>query len=205
MPEYVKISEYIYNCELCTTRCDSKSKGIYTFENDAALSEDFENRLIERINKIPGQSASKCELPGYPDILIKKKDNSLVYLEVKFQQRTFMQVEKRLSEGQLKPSETVALNLSDLKRYFEISKKEKVKIIIVWVLKNRLCIVPDSEFRLFYQDLNELEKIYYKFKDKRKFRRRSGEGDVVKGVHKGVTVNYHFSLNELNLWENFKI
>ena len=31
----------------------------------------------------------------------------------------------------------------------------------------------------------------------RKFKRASGKGDIVDGVHKGVLVNYHFSLNEL--------
>jgi hypothetical protein len=30
-----------------------------------------------------------------------------------------------------------------------------------------------------------------------RFRRASGYGDVVNGVHKGVVVNYHFSLEEL--------
>ena len=32
----------------------------------------------------------------------------------------------------------------------------------------------------------------------RRFKRRSGYGDVVNGKHKGVVVNYHFSLNELD-------
>lgn len=205
MTDYAKISEYIYNCNICHTRCDSKSKGIYTFENDAALSEAFEDRIINSINQTTKHKASKCNTPGYPDIIINKKDNTTIYLEVKVQQRTFMQVKKHLPQSGLKPSETVALNLSDLKRYFEIARRDNVKIIIVWVLKNRLCIIPEDEFKLFYQDNLELEKIYNTFKDKRRFRRKSGEGDIVEGIHKGVTVNYHFSLNELILWENFKI
>ena len=42
--------------------------------------------------------------------------------------------------------------------------------------------------------------IYNLEKDKRLFKRKSGEGDIVDGVHKGVTVNYHFSLTELKEW-----
>jgi hypothetical protein len=46
-----------------------------------------------------------------------------------------------------------------------------------------------------------LKTIYQKQLDKRRFRRKSGDGDVVDGVHKGVTVNYHFSLTELIKWD----
>ncbi|HKG68036.1 MAG TPA: hypothetical protein VKA92_04155, partial [Segetibacter sp.] len=72
---------------------------------------------------------------------------------------------------------------------------------IVWVLLNRACVVPANSFKLFFQTSNELKKIYSTQKSYRTFRRKSGEGDVVDGVHKGVTVNFHFSLNELKEWK----
>ena len=48
-----------------------------------------------------------------------------------------------------------------------------------------------------YNNISELKKIYTYYGEKRRFRRKSGEGDVVNGIHKGVVVNYHFSINEL--------
>ena len=202
---YELISTNIFNCKSCPTRCDNVSKGVYNFKNDSEFSEQFENKIINKINSIKNYTASKCVVKEYPDIKIVKKDKSEIYLEVKVQQRTFMQIEQILPLSKLKPSETVALNLSDLLRYFEIINLKKVKIYIVWVLANRLCMVPAEQHLLFYQDAEILQDIYQKEKDKRRFRRKSGKGDVVDGVHKGVTVNYHFSINELNLWENFNL
>ena len=40
-------------------------------------------------------------------------------------------------------------------------------------------------------------EIYNEYKNTRTFRRKSGVGDIVNGEHKGVVVNYHFSLQEL--------
>ena len=48
----------------------------------------------------------------------------------------------------------------------------------------------------FYQEIDILADILKRYGDKRRFRRESGYGDVVNGQHKGVVVNYHFSLNE---------
>jgi hypothetical protein len=53
---------------------------------------------------------------------------------------------------------------------------------------------------VYFQAVSILEKIFNTEKAKRTFRRKSGEGDVVEGIHKGVTVNYHFSLKELIEW-----
>ena len=108
-----------------------------------------------------------------------------------------MSVEKILPESNLKPSETLALNLSDLLRYFEISKETQYPIFILWALMNRPCIVPDGKIKLYYQNIDRFKEIYNLYGDKRRFRRKSGNGDVVNGVHKGVVVNYHFSLSEL--------
>ena len=108
-----------------------------------------------------------------------------------------MSVKRLLPEADLTPSETVALNLSDLLRYFGLYFEKRIPISIIWVLQNRPCIAPDGESLYFYQTIPELHKIHEKYGNKRTFRRRSGRGDVVDGVHKGVVVNYHFSLKEL--------
>lgn len=198
---YVKISDYVYDCNQCNTRCDGISKGNYQFEKDAQFSERYENQVIDRINKGGTYRAAKCLKPGYPDIEIKTIEGKLHhYLEIKVQQRTFMSVEKRLPYSRLTPSETVALNLSDLLRYFSIEVESGTPSGILWVLLNRLCVVEAGEEKMFYQSTQKLKAIYESELLKRKFTRRSGEGDVVEGVHKGVIVNYHFSLKELRPW-----
>jgi hypothetical protein len=109
-----------------------------------------------------------------------------------------MSIERILPNSNLKPSETIALNLSDLERYFEIHEKEKTDLYIVWCLKNRNCINNQNTDLYFHQNIIELKKIRLKDTTNfRKFKRATGIGDVVNGQHKGVLVNYHFSLNEL--------
>ncbi|MBO4653251.1 MAG: hypothetical protein J5649_08060 [Lachnospiraceae bacterium] len=108
-----------------------------------------------------------------------------------------MMVSKLLPNSDLRPSETMVLNLSDLTRYFEIAANETVPVYILWVLSERPCIVPNGEIRCFYQNTTVLQGIYHRYGDYRRFRRRSGQGDVVDGQHLGVVVNYHFSLQEL--------
>ncbi|MCL2649434.1 MAG: hypothetical protein FWD60_00225 [Candidatus Azobacteroides sp.] len=190
------MGKFIFDCEKCQTRCDGKSKGVYDFKNDAELSEKYENLLISEINRRNCVVARKCIREGYPDIELLQNDQTVGFIEVKFQQRTFMTVRKHLPEGNLQPSETLALNQSDLLRYFDIYQKDKLPLFVVWGLKNRPCIVPKDKVLFFYQRIELLEKIYDHYKDKRRFRRASGSGDVVNGVHKGVVVNWHFSLAE---------
>ena len=203
MSNYKQISEYIYDCKNCPTPCDGISKGIYNFKNDVEFSEYYENLIIDKINTYPNYQARKTTKDGYPDIEIRNKKTGEItsYLEIKVQRRTFMSVEKILPQANLKPSETLALNLSDLLRYFDIQKETQVPTSIMWILINRPCIVAENEIAFFYQSTNLLEKIYNKAKDKRRFRRKSGKGDIVYGVHKGVVVNYHFSIKELKKWK----
>ena len=191
-------NDYIFNCDVCVTRCDGVSKGEYIFLNDVSYSERKENKLISQINTLDSFIAKKCELDGYPDIeIIHPASGKVFYVEIKAQRRTFMSVKRFLPNGGLEPSETLALNLSDLLRYFEIRRTINKPIFIVWCLENRPCIVPNGETYYYYQDTNKLEEIYNQIGDKRRFRRESGRGDFVNGQHKGVVVNYHFSLNEL--------
>ncbi len=197
--EYYKLSAYIYDCNNCPTRCDGISKKKYIFTNDVEFAEQQENIIINKLIE-KGFQASKCQKDGYPDIVIKKNQKIVSYLEVKAQRRTFMSVKKILPDADLLPSETIALNLSDLQRYIEIYHKEKVPLSIIWVLQHRPCIVPEDKSLYFYQKIKVLENIYRKYGAKRRFRRKSGKGDVVNGEHKGVVVNYHFSLRELKAW-----
>ncbi len=199
---YIKLDDFVFDCSKCHTRCDGISKGVYLFESDASFSEEYEQLLINKINATGKLVAVKSEIAGYPDVEVRDLTGKLYcYLEVKVQQRAFMSVEKRLPQSNLKPSETVALNLSDLLRYFDLHKSSQIRIVVVWFLLKRLCLVRREGFKIYFQACHELEKIYNAEKSKRTFRRRSGEGDVVGGVHKGVTVNYHFSLKELKEWE----
>lgn len=202
MKNYLQLSPYIFDCNICPTRCDGISKMNYSFENDANFSEGYEQKLIDYINKTATYKAKKTIEKGYPDVQVTAKDGSIFYIEVKVQQRTFMSVEKYIPQSGLKPSETVALNLSDLTRYFELEKSEGLLIFIFWVVLNRPCITSFGAEQYYYRLASELKPIWEEEKEKRKFRRKSGEGDVVNGLHKGVTVNYHFSLKELKLWEN---
>lgn len=188
---------YRYNCYLCNTKCDGKSIGIYNFDNDVEYSEYYENELINSIISL-GFYAKKTIRQQYPDIEVYNKDGRLIcFIEVKVQRRTFMRVQKYLPYSNLVPSETIALNQSDLEHYISQSKIETVPIYVMWVLSNRPCILNNNEVTFFYNKIKNLEKIFINYGEKRRFRRKSGQGDIVNGQHKGVVVNYHFSLNEL--------
>ena len=202
MEDYLQISPFVYNCKVCPTPCDGVSKLKYTFEKDATFSEVYENKLIDYINSSTNFKAKKTTLKGYPDIEVEDNLGSIFYIELKVQQRTFMSVEKYIPQSGLKQSETIALNLSDLKRYFELERDHGIVIFIFWVVLNRPCIVPLHKEHYYYRLASELKPIWEKEQDNRRFRRKSGEGDIVEGEHKGVTVNYHFSLNELKPWVN---
>lgn len=201
---YIKLGSNKYDCSVCETRCDNKSRNDYVFTRDASLSEEIENEVINLINSTYQLLfASKTPNKEYPDLEIKKKDsmsNSLLFIEIKVQQRTFMSIQNQLPDSGLIPSETVALNLSDLERYFEIKDKEQKPIFITWCLMNRPCIngIDSLSKKFFSQEIEILRKIRNADRNNvRRFRRASGEGDVVNGKHRGVVVNYHFSLNEL--------
>jgi len=202
MYKHLQIEPYVFNCKACLTPCDGISKMNYQFADDAAFSEHYEQLLISHINQFTPFTASKTVEKGYPDIQVVNKAGSKFYIEVKVQRRTFMSVEKILPDSKLKPSETVALNLSDLNRYFELEAEKKIHIFIFWVLLNRPCVLGDKESQFYYRLASELKPIWEKEHHKRRFRRKSGEGDEVDGKHLGVTVNYHFSLKELKLWNN---
>ena len=199
-------NNYRFDCSSCETRCDGVSKMVYNFKNDVAFSEHYEQLLIERVIE-KGYFATKTNKDKYPDVEIYDRENGnlLCYVEVKVQRRSFMSVKKILPYGDLEPSETLALNLSDLEHYIEQSKVVDVPIYIMWVLAERPCILGNKKVMCFYNNIHEFERILSYYGDKRRFRRASGKGDVVNGQHKGVVVNYHFSIAELKPFELDKI
>jgi hypothetical protein len=205
MSLYPQLQPLLFDCARCPTPCDGKTVPKFDFAKDVLFAERIETRIIELLRlSYPEYIVRKTERAGYPDIEVYSPENletPAAYLEIKAQTRTFMSVEKYLPLSHLLPSETIALNLSDLERYFEIAYKEKnIPLYIVWSLANRPCIVPLQKQRFFYQNILTLKKIRRNdFNNTRRFRRKSGEGDVVNGEHKGVTVNYHFSLRELEI------
>lgn len=191
-------NNYRYDCSSCPTRCDGISKMVYNFKNDVAFSEHYEQLLISRIIE-EGYFAKKTDKDQYPDVEVytEKGGELLCYIEVKVQRRAFMSVQRILPHADLVPSETLALNLSDLEHYIEQSRIVDVPIYIMWVLAERPCIVDENSVKCFYNHISEFERILDYYGDKRRFRRASGKGDVVNGEHKGVVVNYHFSISEL--------
>ncbi len=106
---YVKLKDYIFDCSQCHTRCDGRSKGVYLFENDVTFSEQYEQKIIDRINLSKTFRAAKTTNNSYPDIEITNLGGHVHhFLEVKVQQRTFMSIQNRLPQSNLWPSETVA-------------------------------------------------------------------------------------------------
>lgn len=191
----------MFDCTVCPTRCDGKSVGQYHFERDVAFSENIENEIIAAINAhYPHLIATKTTREGYPDIELCRQtapQQPVAFVEIKVQTRTFMTIKRYLPQSQLHPSETLALNLSDLERYFTIKNTTQKPLYIVWCLMNRPCVLAGKTRQFYYQEITKLQHIYQKAGKTRRFRRETGIGDVVNGIHKGVTVNYHFSLNEL--------
>ena len=191
------VNPFLYVCQNCPTPCDHQSKLNYQFKTDLAFSEYFEQQIINRYQR-HGFLAENTQQAGYPDIAVYHKNQHLIgFVEVKIQRRTFMTVQRLLPQADLCPSETVVLNLSDLIRYFKIAETTNMPLFIIWGVLSRPCFIPVHKIHYYYQDIKILKTIYQHYGDKRRFRRRSGKGDVVDGQHKGVVVNYHFSLIEL--------
>jgi len=198
---HIEVQKNRFDCAVCHTRCDGKSKMRYSFQTDVEFAEAQEQLILDKINQRGTHIVKKTTQEGYPDLEIFNREGKLVrFLEIKAQRRTFMRVKHHLPKAQLVPSETLALNLSDLLRYFEIEAQTQIPTSILWVLSERPCLNQKAPNLYFLQRASVLKKIYAHYGDTRRFRRRSGKGDVVNGVHKGVVVNYHFSINELRRW-----
>lgn len=201
MHHYEQLGHFVFNCSNCPTPCDGVTVPQFDFERDVQFSENIENRIIAQIEAAhPRLRATKTTRDGYPDIEVSDRaiGNLRALIEIKGQARTFMKVRKLLPDSCLAPSETIALNLSDLERYFNVATQEPVSIYIVWAVLHRPCIVAIGGERFFHQNLETLRQIRRAdTADTRRFRRKTGDGDIVNGQHKGVTVNYHFSLAEL--------
>lgn len=183
-----------FNCSICPNRCDGRSKTEYVFKDDVALSEEAEDWVLNHLVGSLGLDAKKTqpEAHGLPDIEVFRNTKFVGRIEVKAQGRAFMAVNRLLPEGNLLPYETVALNLSDLERYIALQTDEAIPLFVVWRVR-RPCLGE----AYWGSDVKVLGRLLNQYGSKRRFRRRSTPSDYVGGVHKGVTVNYHFSLKEL--------
>ena len=188
----------LVTCAKCTHRCGNKSLNVYNFVSDVERSEAVEEHILRHIN-LRGQGQLICrktDQPGYPDLEIALSSSSKIVrarLEVKFQTRAFMKVSAILPQADLVAWETIALNLSDLERYIKIYRDENIPTHLVWRLQ-RHCLGD----RFLYQDITVLGDILDNYRDRRRYKRATGSGDVDEhGKHRGVLVNYHFSVNEL--------
>jgi hypothetical protein len=183
-----------YNCNSCHTKCDNKSKNAYIFKDDVLLSEEAEDWLVNRLSSTLHIQIKKAiaEAHGLPDLELVQYEKIIARVEVKAQGRAFMLVSKLLPLANLLPYETVALNLSDLERYISNYHSENVPTFIVWRVR-RPCIGEEY----WGQHIEILDRIYKQYGHRRRFQRKSTSSDYVDGQHKGVTVNYHFSVQEL--------
>ena len=183
-----------FDCNICPTRCDGRSKSAYIFEDDVAASEAAEDWLAEQlaaaldvdVYKAPGQRR------GLPDLALIRGDRVLARVEVKAQGRAFMAVERLLPDADLRPYETVALNLSDIRRYAAQYRLSSVPTWLIWRVR-RPCLGEGY----WGQSIEALMEIGDHYREARTFRRSSTDSDYVDGEHLGVTVNYHFGLREL--------
>jgi hypothetical protein len=183
-----------YNCEQCPTRCDGRSKSAYIFADDLQLAHQAEDWLLAHLTALlPWQGRkTPATAHGLPDLELRAGDRLCARIEVKAQGRAFMAVERLLPHAALRPYETVALNLSDLERYMALYEREHIPLFIIWCVR-RPCLGAGC----WGQTIAALRTIYQREGERRRYRRRSTASDYVDGQHKGVTVNYHFSLREL--------
>lgn len=183
-----------FDCAICPTRCDGRSKSAYIFEDDVAASEAAEDWLAEHLASVLAVDVYKAPARshGLPDLALIRGDRVLARVEVKAQGRAFMAVERLLPDAELRPYETIALNLSDIKRYAAQYRANNVPTFLIWRVR-RPCLGEGY----WGQGIEALIEIGNHFRDARTFRRASTDSDYVDGQHRGVTVNYHFSLREL--------
>jgi hypothetical protein len=183
-----------FNCAICPTRCDGRSKSAFVFTDDIALSAQAEDWLLQYFNDLLRLPVHKTvgEVHGLPDLEITRGQKVIARVEVKAQGRAFMAIERILPRGNLRPYEAVALNLSDLERYINLYQEEGIPLFLVWRVQ-RPCLGEGY----WGQSVSRLQEIYQKYAHLRRYRRNSTPSDYVNGQHRGVTVNYHFSLREL--------
>lgn len=183
-----------FDCAICPTRCDGRSKSAYIFEEDVALSEAAEEWLAGHLADALAVDVYRApaQRHGLPDLALIRGDRVLARVEVKAQGRAFMAVQRLLPQADLLPYETVALNLSDIKRYAAQYRLDGVPLYLIWRVK-RPCLGEGY----WGQHIGPLMAIGDRYRERRTWRRASTDSDYVDGQHRGVTVNYHFSLKEL--------
>ncbi|MCB0227736.1 MAG: hypothetical protein KDH90_01085, partial [Anaerolineae bacterium] len=174
-----------FDCAICPTRCDGRSKSEYVFEYDVAESEEAEDWLAEHLWMALDVDVytAPARRHGLPDLALVRGDRVLARVEVKAQGRAFMAVERLLPNADLRPYETVALNLSDIRRYAAQYRENHIPTFIIWRVR-RPCLGEGY----WGQNIDALIDIGNHYRDDRTFRRASTDSDYVDGEHRGVTV-----------------
>ena len=187
------------DCSSCTQRCDRRTRDRHDFQADADYAGTHELELAELLSGNPGFTARKTRRREYPDIEVidTRTGKAVCYVEVKALRRAFMSVERLLPAAGLTPPETVELNTSDLLRYVRIHHRTGKKVFVLWRISERACLTPEGGYRCFFGDVEDLILIHARTMADRTYRRRTGSGDIVNGEHKGVVVNFHYSIREL--------
>ncbi len=191
-----------YECGTCKI-CSPKSKLDYPFEENLKTSESLVDKLMAFIEKYTRYKCKITTTEKNPDICVidvKNEDELIIcraeakYLEGK----AFMKSEMILADH-LKPKETLIIDKPKLISYFECYENDfktygyYIPIFIVWEF-NRPC--PDIGGITVYQNINVLRNIYQQRGDKRAFKRRQGDGDIIDGRQLGIVDKYHFSIRE---------
>ncbi|MBQ4309313.1 MAG: hypothetical protein II772_06260 [Lachnospiraceae bacterium] len=186
-------------CIDCPTRCDAAPRPRHDFEKDAEYAEAMELELAALLDANPGVCARKSPRHEMPDIEVsdRRTGEVICYVEVKALKRAFMGVERILPESGLTAPETVELNTSDLMRYDLIRRAVGKPVFVLWRISERPCLTAEGGYRCFFGGVGELMRIRARTADVRTYRRKTRAGDVVNGEHKGVVVNFHFSVAEL--------
>lgn len=188
----------VLECGFCRI-CHPKSKLVYPFEKDLKSSEQLVEELRELIETETPYTCEDEISEKNPDIRVLNDYKRLICrVEAKLLEgKAFMKVGEILRDH-LKPKETLVIDEPKLKSYFgcranDLATLGDIPIYVVWKF-DRPC--TDVGGICVYQNINRLHDIYKQKGDARRYKRRIGKGDIVRGVEMGIRDKYHFSITE---------
>ena len=187
-----------FECNTCK-KCQPKSKLDYPFGKDLNNSDIFVQVLKFYIESSTLLKCKDPETNKNPDIQVMDVtiDNYLICrVEAKYLKgKAFVNASNIIN---LKPKETLVIDEPKLLHYFTCKKSDfekfnrEVPIFVVWHF-DRPC--DDIGGITVFQEIDTLEKIYYKFPN-RSFERQSASTDFHCGQKIGITKKFHFSIKE---------
>lgn len=189
----------LFQCGTCTT-CSPTSALKYPFDRDLRTSEQLVDALSKLIESGTGLTCREPERVKWPDMRVvdvSKRDYLVCRVEAKLLEgKAFV---KASSIVGLQPKETLVVDEPKRLSYFDCKKNDShscgrsVPIYVVWKF-DRPC--SDIGGIAVFQEVDKLRSIYEGFGVRRRFERKTADGDVVGGVKLGVTRKYHFSIRE---------